>query len=300
MKSLFVFLAMALPAFGQSPDVPVIHEGHGAPPEMFAAANSLREAGQLLSSEEVKKQLTRTDCHLELPAPRRQPLTGSEIWNHARKAHIRIGYLYLCPSCDKWHLNIAGGYAITADGAVATCEHVLEPKDMKEAHLVAATDSDRIVPVVEVLASSSFSDVAIVRIRAGVPLCPLPLNVDVRPGDDAWCYSDPVGSPGYFSKGIVNRFFRHWHDGESARMFPVRMNVSTDWAPGSSGSAVLDCFGNAIGHVSQIAAEVQEPQNKSTSTTRKSSETLIVFHKAVPAADVKALIKFSRSVVNDP
>ncbi len=33
----------------------------------------------------------------------------------------------------------------------------------------------------------------------------------------------------------------------------LRLNVSTDWAPGSSGAAVLDQCGNAIGHVSTIA-----------------------------------------------
>ena len=33
----------------------------------------------------------------------------------------------------------------------------------------------------------------------------------------------------------------------------LRVNVSTDWAPGSSGSAVLDQCGNVIGHVSTIS-----------------------------------------------
>ena len=33
----------------------------------------------------------------------------------------------------------------------------------------------------------------------------------------------------------------------------LRLNVSTDWAPGSSGAAVLDERGNVIGHVSTIS-----------------------------------------------
>ena len=121
---------------------------------------------------------------------------------------------------------------------MVTCFHVIVPKEMKEGHLVAATESGTMMPVVEVLAGSRANDVAIVRVQSDKPLETLSLNTGVRPGDEAWCYSDPFGRSGYFSKGIVNRFFQRTMTNVASTV-SVRMNVSTDWAPGSSGSAVL-------------------------------------------------------------
>ena len=128
--------------------------------------------------------------------------------------------------------------------------------------------------------------------QAEKPLEPLPLNPSVRPGDEAWCYSDPFGRSNYFSKGIVNRFFQR---SATTGAGSVRMNVSTDWAPGSSGSAVLDSCGNAIGHVSEISAQGSKPTaGASAPDANKTSQTYIIFHDAVRAADVLALIKAAR------
>ena len=69
-------------------------------------------------------------------------------------------------------------------------------------------------------------------------------------GDSVWCLSDPRGERGYFSTGIVNRFVERTVGDARGR----RINVSTDWAPGSSGAAILDEAGNVIGHVATIRA----------------------------------------------
>jgi S1-C subfamily serine protease len=251
----------------------------------------LRDDGKLISMATAQEQLARPSCQLTLPMPGAQQLSGGEIWQRARAAHIRVGYLYLCTKCDKPHLNLAGGYAITADGAVATCFHVIEPKDMKEGHLVAATESGTLLPVTEILAGNRANDVAIVRVQSEKPLVPLPLNANVRPGEEAWCYSDPFGRSSYFSKGIINRFFEKKVASGAAT---VRMNVSTDWAPGSSGSAVVDSFGNVIGHVSEISAQGSQPTSSSPAPgANRTNQTYIIFHDAVRAADVLKLVKSS-------
>jgi Trypsin-like peptidase domain len=292
MRSLPILLAvLATSAWlhAQAPEVPIIQEGHGPAPEILEAANTLREAGGLLHMDKVKEQLARASCELTLAPASDKKLSGRDLWSRARGAHIRIGYLYLCKHCDKWHLNVAGGYALTADGAVATCYHVAEPKDMREGYLIAVTDAGVALPVTEVLAASKFTDTCIVRVKLDAPVEPLSLNPLAHPGDDAWCYSDPLGHPGFFSKGIVNRFYEHTHGKGSKDRFPKRMNVSTEWAPGSSGAAVIDECGNAIGHVSEISAHGEK--NGQTTGKNASGETLIVFHNAVRAADVLALIK---------
>ena len=300
MKFLFrtvLLTFLAADASAQSPGVPI----HNPTLEVLRftettnAAQQLRLSGKAVSLATVKEQLQRTSCTLTLPTPGAETLSGRQVWERARAAHVRVGWFYLCPRCDDWHLNLAGGYALTADGAVATCHHVVRPgREIREGCLVAADDDGRLFPVTEVLAANRRADICIVRV-AGAKFRPLPLNTNVSPGDTAYCLSDPLEEHGYFTKGIVNNFSqmpaRRRRNGRTEpERAPVLMNVSTDWAPGSSGSAVLDEHGNAIGHVSTISAETDEPP-RDTRTKAPAPGTLIVFHEAVSAAEVRALIQ---------
>jgi hypothetical protein len=279
-------------------------------------ARKLREAGSLLTAEKVKEQSKRATCELTLPAPSTLALQPREIWQRARASHLRIGWLYLCDECDKWHLSLSGGYAITTSTA-ATCAHVIEPLDeMKEGYLVAADDDDNLFAVTEVLAVSRALDTAILRLKTD-SLTPVPFSSDVHPGDTVYCFSDPMDRRGYFSQGMVNRFIKRPFlrkkevvdagnaDGsakatvssstrraaQSALPTPTWLQVNTDWAPGSSGSAVLDVCGNVVGHVSEIESVLEDPSPNAKRAARQSRGTMIVFHDAIAASNVLALIK---------
>lgn len=284
---------------------------------IIAQAKCLRDAGKLLSRTKILAQMkSPKPVTLKLPRVSTRPLKPRDIAVRARKALLRIGWFYLCPRCTKWHLSIAGGYAITADGAVATCYHVLAAKGtaMREGYLIALSADNKVLPVSAVLARDAIMDVAIIRV-AGNSLTPLALNDRVAPGDAVYLYSDPMRVAGYFSTGMVNRFF--WRRGakpanpptiNGARAF--RMHVSTDWAPGSSGAPVLDAFGNAVGHVAVISslkksARRPAPKPSAKPTTKNansdghehkplapptsSTTTMITLHEAVPARAVKLL-----------
>jgi hypothetical protein len=107
---------------------------------------------------------------------------------------------------------------------------------------------------------------------------------------------------------LLNRFF--WFDGkrstnaasiEGARN--LRIHVSADWAPGSSGAALIDVCGNAIGHVSAIdplSDDPIQPEEKVVKPDKKSTKAppppplsdnsvLITLHEAVSARGVKML-----------
>lgn len=322
MRPLILFLALATVIRAQAPGVPIYPEGRGARPlaAIAKAAKALRENGALLSSDKVKEQSLRTTCELTLPAPFTQKLDSRELWKRARMGHIRVGWLYLCHDCDKWHLNLAGGYAITRD-AVATCTHVIALiEDMREGYLIAADDDDNLFPVAEVLAANRALDSAIVRLKTDT-LTPLPLSQDVVPGDTVCCFSDPMGRRGYFSQGMVNRFVKRPFlrkgeleteheadpkskpkspaDKESSTVptvyptaeVPTWVEVSTEWAPGSSGSAVIDAFGNAVGHVSEIETVLEDPIQGAKRPAARARGTVIIFHHAITAANVLTLIK---------
>lgn len=256
-------------------------------------SDKLRNVNGLFSEAKVREQLKRANCTLALPAPLKKQLSGREIWAAARAAHLRVGWNFHCCKCDKWHLDLAGGYAITKDGAVSTCYHVVKPPpNFKEGGLVVADEEGNFFPVTEILAANESLDVCILRVTA-TNLKPVPLNTDVAPGDRAFCFSDPFSERGYFSEGIVNRFLSRQKPQASSVRVQTRLNVTTDWAPGSSGSAVLDECGNAIGHVTSISTMAGNRAPSSGSKTEKASisPTLITLHEAVSARDVKALIR---------
>ncbi|MDI1315566.1 serine protease [Prosthecobacter sp.] len=305
--ALLFLLVSARMACAQAPGVPVYIEGRGARPNavLIEQAKKLQGASALLSMTKAMEQAQRTQCDITLPVANSKPLSPRERWQRARMSHLRVGQFFICSKCEKWHLDLAGGYAITADGAVATCAHVIAPPaNMKEGWMVAVTEDDVLLPVTEVLACNVGTDSAIIRVKSDQPLIPLPLSLDVSPGDAVWCFSDPGGKRGYFSEGIVSRFVNRsfMSKKETAKLpegteapKPVWLETTTDWAPGSSGSAVMDQFGNAVGHVSEIQTVLEEAlparKKKADATFIEQLGTQMVFHQAIGAVEVKALVK---------
>ncbi len=285
-------------AQAQAPDVPVYKQGRKESEQdekVSQAAKEIYAGGRAAKLEEIKEQLKRNSCRLDLPTVSSTKLTSRDICIAARRSHLRIGWSYICGKCDQWHVNLAGGYVISTNGAVATCYHVVQPsKDVKQGCLVAAGENGEVWPVTEVLAASRYADACILHVE-GRDLRPLPLNTNVYPGDMAYCFSDPLDHRGYFSHGVVNRFYqfpgrRNFSAEASAAYAPTRLNISTDWAPGSSGSAVLDECGNVIGHVSTISA-IEDEENGAEENARTPGPTMIIFHEAVSARDVLRLVQ---------
>jgi hypothetical protein len=306
-------------SLAQAPDVPIETQHALLQDEaILAKASTLREAGHLMDTKKVEEQIKNPQpAAIELPAPSTQPLRGREIAARARTAYLRLGWYYICPRCDKWHLNFAGAYPISQD-AIATCHHCVVPKsDIREGYLIVVDHEGDVLPVTAILARSQTMDVAILRVGGG-KLTPLPLQDNVAPGDPVYCFSEPLGQLGYFTTGIVNRFYRKRAAKDPANSLDelksLRMNVSTDWAPGSSGAAVLDECGNVTGHVITISplAENRNPgsggsvgekpdtapseEKKITpARDRTASAVLITLHEAIPARAVRALANSANS-----
>ena len=289
-------------ADAQAPGVPICRQtGQESQytARLLGDAKKLFAADKAIKLAQVRTELKRTSCQLTLPKASEQKLPAREICIMARHSHLRIGWSYLCDKCGNWHLNLAGGYILTTKGAVATCFHVIEPvPEVRDGCLVAVDEEGTVFPVAEVLAADRESDACIVRV-AGGNFKPLPLNTRVYPGDTVYCYSDPVEHRDYFSAGIVNRFYqlgasRAAGTRASAAAAPMRINVSTDWAPGSSGSAVLDDCGNVIGHVSTISSIRDEATPKAQDSSAEKPPAM-VFHEAVSARDVLLLTRPRRN-----
>ena len=317
MRPFLALLLTAASLHAQAPGVPVYPEGrgNGSQTVLIEKARALLEAKKLLTEAQRNAQMLRKTCTAALPAANTQPLSGRQLWERARAAHLRVGHLYLCNKCDKWHLDLAGGYVLIADGIAGTCAHVLPPPaQTRESYLVAATDDDVVLPITEILAVNQATDSAILRVQSDKPLTPLPLSSDVSPGDEVWCFSDPSGKRGYYSEGIVSRFVQRpfLRKREQTKLNvdkatlekPVWLETTVEWAPGSSGSAVMDAKGNFVGHVSEIQAVLEDvPPARAGKKKSEPAEdaakqpppytpgTYIVFHQAIAASELRKLIQ---------
>jgi hypothetical protein len=287
-KAAVLVWSLAQSLFAQSDGTPIVDqtpEGvKKANAALIAKIQPLIDAKQLLSRDEVKKRVTQVERQpIDLLTAKEQTLSREEVAAVARTANLRVGYCYLCEKCDDWHLNLAGGYPVAPD-VVATCDHVIDNSmKMREGYLIVVDQEGNAYPVTSVIARSATMDAALIRVE-GANFKPLALNGNVAQGASAFCYSSPLGQIGYFSEGIVNRFLwdKTYKGGDKGTLDVarhLRVNFSTDWAPGSSGSAVLDEAGNVIGHVSQISGLGRG----------KNSQPMITLHTGIPAHSVRLL-----------
>lgn len=253
---------------------------------VIAKATELLSAGKLLATEAFAAQKQNPQPGPVALAPAAtEPLTGREIARRASAGYVRAGWFFQCTKCGKWHVNLAGGYAVAAD-TIVTAHHVMNPpENMKPGvgHPILVRGESEVVPVTAVVADNEGLDAIVLRTAAS-DLSPLPLAGDVQVGDNVWCLSDPRGERGYFSSGIVNRFVDR----------NGRINVSTDWAPGSSGAAVLDVAGNVIGHVATIRAlfgkAPTHPPDAKPGDPAGAPAQAMNLHEAIPAKSVLGMI----------
>ncbi len=280
--------ALGLPLSG-IPPVSAKVAAPAAPPSphdpLLDIAEKAVKSGTFLDHENAKAQMKEPrPGAIVLPPASTGAKSSRDIARLARNTHLRAGWFYRCTKCDHWHLNLAGAYAIATD-VVATANHVLEPPTtLKEGWLIIADEQNNIYKTTSILGTDAPADAALLRI-AGGGLTPLPLRAEVELGEAVYCFSDPLKHRGYFSAGIVNRFYGI-NDSKAPAL--QRINVSTDWAQGSSGAAILDESGNAVGHVARIQTFNSMTDQQ---TGAKAPGTTIVLHEAIPAAVILQLIK---------
>lgn len=283
-------LACCLDLPAQTIDTPIFEQGPSGKDKeskrVVSETMRLRKELPLITHDEIEKQLLQPKPEkVTLPIPRTTAMSTEHVAAAARVSSLRVGYCYQCPRCDEWHVLLAGGYAIAED-VIVTCDHVVATKTkMRKGYLMAIDHEGKVAGVTSILARSPAMDTAILRV-AGTRFTPVPLNDDVGQGSSSHCFSQPLGQRGYFSTGIVNRFFwnekyRDENKESIDALRHLRVNFSNDWAPGSSGAPLLDQAGNVIGHVSTIAGI----------GGKKGGATYLTLHTGIPARSVRSLVQ---------
>jgi serine protease Do len=160
------------------------------------------------------------------------------------------------------HWDLTGtAFAIAEDGVCVTNYHVLKdiirPADNNTDSVYFIVTPDRKIYFMDgILAWSQNNDLAVFKVNTmGDRLSPIPLGNPAPVGAPVFCISHPIGYFYYFSKGMVSRNVLidslHASAGYSPHgKPPIRMEITADYAIGSSGGPVLDRFGNLVGIIS--------------------------------------------------
>lgn len=226
------------------------------------AGSKLVRQHKLVSFATLSQQPRPSTVALNPLPPAQQKIAPPDLYERLRQSTLAVGSLYRCPDCDDWHFNASAGFVVSTDGVVSTCCHVVlaEDPDVKENYIIAADSAGRVFPVTAILAADTEADTCLLKIQA-TGLTPLPLRAGIRPGERIYCLSHPGGNHFMFSEGIVARVTRTRNERledagktNAALTRPIlSLNVTAEYAPGSSGAAVTDEMGNVVGQVASIA-----------------------------------------------
>lgn len=213
-----------------------------------------REVGALAGSgkcplpqEERQRQGARASTTVaKAPAVSTTRLQREDLYAKAAASTVLIGTAYKCEKCSRWHSAMASGVIIDPTGIVATNYHVAVAGKGVAMGVMLADGS--FLPVTEVLAANRKQDVALIQVDAAGKVLPaLPVRGDLRAGSEVLCMSNPDNCAAYLSEGIVARYGKQ---PSPAGDGPVWMQITADYAKGSSGGPILDHCGNVVGLVS--------------------------------------------------
>ncbi|MEM9281632.1 MAG: serine protease [Verrucomicrobiota bacterium] len=152
-----------------------------------------------------------------------------------------FGHLYLCGKCDRWHTNLAGGVILSSEGLVLTNYHVM---NFPEARLFGAMTREGTTYLVEsVVASSKENDLALVQLAEAIDLPTVSLADSASIGDQVTVISHPDSHFFLQTTGEIARF--NLSQPHKYR----RMQITADFARGSSGCGVFDSDGKLVGLV---------------------------------------------------
>lgn len=226
------------------------------------AAQKLLRQHKLLSLDSLRTQVHTEGFPIRWLPVSQEKLEPPELCDRLRESTLAVGSFYKCPDCGGWHFSGSTGFVVSEGGIVCTCCHVIleEDEQIKESYLVAADAAGRVFPIQAVLAADTDADTCLIRIGA-TGLKPLPLRAGVRPGEQVFCLSHPGGYYFMFTQGLVSRVNRRTNadtteraNGNSSPSPPILLlNITAEFAPGSSGAPVVDPCGNVVGQVDSIA-----------------------------------------------
>lgn len=258
----------------------VIHD-EAIEQELVRAGTDFLQTGRGAPASNIVMRLERGPVSLSLPSPSREKLTVEQVAARARAGTLVVAYLHLCKKCPRYHVVSGAGIVLTAEGAIATCHHLVSDADARQ--FVVMTGDGRCFPVKEVLAGSATNDVVLLQLDlGGARLTPLPLEDAAPVGSRVFVLGHPESHFYTFTEGMVARHFTGQEETGAAEM----MSITAEFAPGSSGCPILNERGNVVGMADNIVRAGYDSQ--------KAHGASIVFKHCRPSSAIRALVQTTR------
>ncbi|MCC6672237.1 MAG: trypsin-like peptidase domain-containing protein [Planctomycetes bacterium] len=218
---------------------------------LIRMAKQLRARGGLVQTKDIRFGRRQSKYAIETAPRHVDVLDPAQLHEQLQRSVVVVAQFFQCGECEDWHLQPATGFAVGRSGAVATSWHVLETDEsQKSSYLVVATLSGRVFPVRDLLCVQPDADLCVLGTEA-TDLWPLPLRTEARVGESVYCLSNPEGQFAYFSEGRIAR--KHvFRETRGALIFQREtatqmLQVTLDFAYGSSGAPIVDACGNLVG-----------------------------------------------------
>lgn len=254
------------------------------------ALNLLNTSKNHLDTTRTRNQLREkvgAIAELKKVKPFKKELNRNELVNHLRKTAVVFSSLYDCGNCDRAHMNAASGYILGEDGIIATNHHVVEgfakSANGKNLAMAVSTFDGKVYLVTEILATDQASDLCIVKVDTrGDKLTPIALGNPAQQGDPIYVMSNPNQMLYYFTNGVVARnYMTPTSQRPNSKTLP-NMDITADYAAGSSGAPVVDAFGSLVGTVSSTRSIYYNPKDqKNLQMVIKQTKPVILFEKLI-------------------
>ncbi len=277
-------------------------------------AQAIRDTLQAVPTSALAKELDRTACVANLP----RPLTKGTAWPNDELYAQRLPCVLVLATigkCDDPECGYPGhaamkhtasAFVLSKDGVCVTNRHVFE-KTSDEEFMVAATYRGVVYPVVEILAANEHDDVVIFRIDTrGDEMSPIPLRSDAPVGTAVAVISHPAERCYTMTTGTIARRSAKRGDlsgsdhtrrrkppkavapdlpieVDAEDEFTQALEITAEYAVGSSGGPVLDDRGNAVGMVCAT--------NTLYADREKREEPQAVVRTCVPAESILKMVK---------
>lgn len=212
-----------------------------------ATGESVGKEGVANADDLCKKFKAKEGGVLKLDQPLPQnPTPARADYETLSKSVYLIDSIYKCGKCDKWHQGSAAtAWCLSEDGLMVTNAHVF--RNVKGAAMGLTNREGQTFQVSELLAFDESADVAVFRVN-GKGMQPLRVGEAAAVGDPLSIISNPSGNLFVRTEGAVSRY----------SMRPMKeklpkvpwMEVTADYAVGSSGGPVFNAAGEVVGMVS--------------------------------------------------
>jgi S1-C subfamily serine protease len=207
---------------------------------------------KLVSLPEFFKSLPANRPAIPLPKPGDTVLDAPEIADQLLASTLAIGTTSYCKDCEAWHVYLSSGFVVADGGVAATSLHIFQ--DIEEAidqtYPIAVDATGRVYPITTLLAADTAADSCLIQLDGAEHLAVLPLELTARTGELVYLMSHPDGRYFRFSEGIIARLVGSEVENRTLRF----LDVTAEFAPGSSGGPLVNRHGAVVGHVSTIAA----------------------------------------------